>query len=95
MRINIYSEEMTPEVELITKEGVIGADGEPVTFHGIRFWLKSPTDLHTTEHDDDRNAVTFWIHLHGDDLHTLWCRFQEAGDQLMELGTGRRGRLQS
>lgn len=61
MRIQIYDEEMTGDVELVEKRDVIGADGSPVTFYGVRFWLEGPDTLHQTEHDDDRPAVTFWV----------------------------------
>lgn len=54
MRINIYSEEMTPRVEKVTKK----ANGQ--TFYGLRFYLKSPEALHHTPEDDDTSAVTFW-----------------------------------
>lgn len=60
MRINIYDEELTGEAELVTKEGVKGEDGQPVTFVGIRFFLKGSDSLHHNEHDDDRQAITFW-----------------------------------
>lgn len=35
---------------------VIEKDG----FHGLRFYLKSPNDLHHSADDDDRSAITFW-----------------------------------
>ncbi len=54
MRVNVYSEELTDQVEKITRE----ANG--ITYHGVRFYLKSPAALHTTSDDDDRSAVTFW-----------------------------------
>jgi hypothetical protein len=60
MRVHIYDEELTGDVELITKNDVIGEDGEPTTFYGVRFYLESSDKLHQTEHDDDRSAVTFW-----------------------------------
>ena len=68
---------MTGDVELVTKSNVIGADGEPVTFHGVRFWLKGTDDLHRTEHDDDRPAITFWV---GDiaDATRLACALDDA-----------------
>lgn len=49
MRINVYTEELTNEVEVIEKDG----------FHGLRFYLKSPDTLHRGD-DDDRSAITFW-----------------------------------
>lgn len=54
MRINIYSEELTDRVEKVTRE----ANG--TTFYGLRFYLKSPPELHHTADDDDTSAVTFW-----------------------------------
>lgn len=50
MRINVYTEELTDEVEVIEKDG----------FHGLRFYLKSPKELHHDGDDDDRSAITFW-----------------------------------
>lgn len=60
MRINVYSEELTPDTEFIEKPNVIGEDGEPITFYGFRIFLKGSDDLHRTEFDDDRPAITFW-----------------------------------
>ena len=59
MRINIYTEELTEDVCVVSKEGV-GDDGKPRTFHGLRFYLHSPDSLHHNSDDDDRSAVTFW-----------------------------------
>lgn len=64
MRVNIYAEEMTDRVEIISKE--IGG----ATFTGLRFYLYLPvTDglgnqnrgpfIHRPG-DDDSSAVTFW-----------------------------------
>ena len=53
-RFNVYSEELTYRVERVTKE----ANGQ--TFHGVRFYLKSPPELHHSAEDDDTSAVTFW-----------------------------------
>ncbi len=54
MRINIYSEELTERIEKVKTE----ANGK--TFYGVRFYLKSPTELHNSPEDDDTSAVTFW-----------------------------------
>ena len=66
MRVNVYAEEMTDRVEVITKE----VDG--VKFTGLRLYLELPvTDpsrvngqvrgpfIHRAG-DDDSSAVTFW-----------------------------------
>lgn len=70
MRVNVYAEEMTERMEIISKE----IDGQ--TFTGLRFYLELPVtanDVHTpgvVRHikgpfmhrpgDDDSSAVTFW-----------------------------------
>ena len=57
MRINIYSQEFTKEVELVSK---VAAD-TGITYFGVRIYLASPDILHHTDEDDDRSAITFWI----------------------------------
>lgn len=54
MRVNVYAEETTGEVE------VIGKTINGTEFTGVRFFLYSPDELHHTTGDDDRSAVTFW-----------------------------------
>lgn len=64
MRVNVYAEEMTDRIEIISKE----IEGQ--TFTGLRFYLELPvTNSDGTQHqgpfmhhpgDDDSSAVTFW-----------------------------------
>jgi len=63
MRVNVYAEEMTDKVEVITKE----IDGQ--VFTGIRFYLELPATINGIQHqapfmhhpgDNDSSAVTFW-----------------------------------
>jgi len=64
MRVNIYAEEMTERVEIISKE----IDGH--TFTGLRLYLELPATLPDGTNyaapfmhrpgDDDSAAVTFW-----------------------------------
>ena len=56
MRINVYSQELTKEIEHITKVADTG-----ITYHGVRMYLASPEVLHYAPGDDDRSAITFWI----------------------------------
>jgi hypothetical protein len=56
MRINVYSQELTKEVSLVSK-----TDERGNTHYGVRMFLASPDILHHTPDDDDRSAVTFWI----------------------------------
>lgn len=63
MRVNIYAEEMTNKVEIISKE----IEGHKYT--GVRFYLELPATVNGKQHqgpfmhrpgDDDSSAVTFW-----------------------------------
>lgn len=59
MRVNVYEEEMTSDIVLVSKE-VTDAEYGTRTFWGVRFYLQSPDVLATGGDDDDRSAVTFW-----------------------------------
>lgn len=77
MRINVYAEELTRETCFITKE----VDGR--RFYGIQLYLKSPKELHCTEKDDDRSAITFWVPWregknHHDELRESFFQLSEA-----------------
>lgn len=70
MRINVYAEELTSEVQVIEKT----AEDTGVTFYGIRVFLESPDKLHHTAEDDDRSAITFfvpWTRAHGHDFRSV------------------------
>ncbi len=64
MRVNVYAEEMTSKVQIISKQ----IDGQ--TFTGCRFYLELPVTTPNGEQvsgpfihylgDDDSSAVTFW-----------------------------------
>lgn len=64
MRVNVYSEELTDRIEVVTKV----VDG--ITYDGVRFYLELPVMPHgggkvsgpfVYRSDDDRSsAVTFW-----------------------------------
>ena len=56
MRINVYSQELTNETLLITKESNTG-----VVYHAAQLVLHSSEKLHHPPEDDDRSAVTFWL----------------------------------
>lgn len=56
MRINVYAEELTEEVRIISVER------KNQIFHGVRFVLKSPPGLQDSKTNDDRSsAVTIWF----------------------------------
>jgi hypothetical protein len=56
MRINVYAEELTDEVEIVKKKIKDGRE-----FLAVRLYLKSAKELHATPSDDDRSAITFWV----------------------------------
>jgi len=56
MRINVYSQELTDEVLLISKES-----NTEITYHAVQMILHSSDKLHHPPQDDDRSAVTFWL----------------------------------
>jgi hypothetical protein len=64
VRVNVYAEELTDRVEIISKEI------EGVKFTGVRFYLELPVTMlngaqvrgpfmHHSD-DDDSSAITFW-----------------------------------
>jgi hypothetical protein len=61
MRLNVYHEELTRETKIVEKH--VPETGK--TYYGFRIFLKSAPELHHTEDDDDRSAITFW---YGDKL---------------------------
>lgn len=56
MRVNVYSQELTDEVQFDTKVSNTGR-----VYSAVRFVLHSSPMLHHPPKDDDRSAVTFWL----------------------------------
>jgi len=56
MRINVYSQELTDEVQIIEKVSNTG-----LVYSAVQFMLHSSERLHHPPADDDRSAVTFWL----------------------------------
>lgn len=56
MRVNVYSQELTNEAHLLTKESNTG-----ITYSAVQLMLHSSERLHHPPQDDDRSAVTFWL----------------------------------
>lgn len=56
MRVNVYSQELTDELCLISKPSNTG-----ITYFAVQFILHSSPRLHHPPADDDRSAVTFWL----------------------------------
>jgi hypothetical protein len=56
MRINVYSQELTPEVQVVMKESNTG-----VVYHAAMMVMHSSPMLHHPPKDDDRTGITFWL----------------------------------
>jgi hypothetical protein len=56
MRINVYSQELTPEVQ---KDAKVSNTG--IAYRCVRLMLHSSPMLHHPPEDDDRSCVTFWL----------------------------------
>jgi len=55
MRVNVYGEELTEDVEIVKKTV------DQKLFVAVRFYLKSHPDLHHSVDDNDESAVTIWV----------------------------------
>ena len=56
MRLNIYSQELTDEVQVEEKVSNTG-----LVYTGVRLILHSSPLLHHPPKDDDRSGLTFWL----------------------------------
>lgn len=56
MRINVYSQELTNEIQTLSKKADTG-----IQYPAVRLFLLSPDQLHHSATDDDRSAITFWL----------------------------------
>lgn len=56
MRLNVYSQELTSEVQTEAKESNTG-----LVYSAVRLMLHSSDRLHHPPQDDDRSAITFWL----------------------------------
>jgi hypothetical protein len=56
MRINVYSQELTNELNVVEKESNTG-----LVYTAVQLMLHSSPMLHHPPADDDRSAVTFWL----------------------------------
>jgi hypothetical protein len=61
MRVNVYAEEMTDRIEIISKE----IDGH--AFTGLRFYMELPATIREDEPGKTRNVRGPFIHRVGDD----------------------------
>jgi hypothetical protein len=72
MRINVYSQELTPEVLRVEKGSNTG-----VVYHAAQLILHSSEKLHHPPEDDDRSAITFWLPRSDTRREDIACAFEE------------------
>lgn len=56
MRVNVYSQELTSEIKIISKRS-----NTDMVYSAVQIILHSSSQLHHPPLDDDRSAVTFWL----------------------------------
>lgn len=56
MRVNVYSQELTSEVQHIEKQSNTG-----IVYQAAMLVLHSSSMLHHPPQDDDRSGITFWL----------------------------------
>jgi hypothetical protein len=83
LRINVYSQELTPEVLHIEKESNTG-----VVYHAAQLILHSSERLHHPPADDDRSAVTFWLPKSNDRREEIAMAFDAIAQIFRTAKTG-------
>jgi hypothetical protein len=73
MRINVYSQEITEEVQRFEKQSNTG-----LIYSAVQFMLHSSPMLHHPPQDDDRSAVTFWLPKSAVRREALAAAFERA-----------------
>ena len=77
MRINVYSQELTSEVETVEKLSNTG-----LVYSAVQLMLHSSPMLHHPPADDDRSAVTFWLPKSADRREELAAAFEEMASRV-------------
>lgn len=72
MRINVYSQELTDEVNTVEKMSNTG-----LVYSAVQLMLHSSPLLHHPPQDDDRSAVTFWLPKSAERRESLARAFEE------------------
>lgn len=72
MRINVYSQELTSEINTVEK-----TSGTGITYSAVQLMLHSSPMLHHPPEDDDRSAVTFWLPRSPERREALAAAFEE------------------
>lgn len=79
MRINVYSQELTSEVNVLEKTSNTG-----LVYSAVQLMLHSSPMLHHPPQDDDRSAVTFWLPKSQERRESLAKAFEEMATRVRE-----------
>ena len=79
MRINVYSQELTGEVNVVEKNSNTG-----LVYSAVQIMLHSSPLLHHPPKDDDRSAVTFWLPKSKGRRESLARAFEEMALRVRE-----------
>ena len=79
MRINVYSQELTSEVNVLEKQSNTG-----LVYSAVQLMLHSSPMLHHPPQDDDRSAVTFWLPKSQERREALAYAFEEMAARVRE-----------
>lgn len=79
MRINVYSQELTSEVNVVEKQSNTG-----LIYSAVQLMLHSSPMLHHPPQDDDRSAVTFWLPKSQERREALAQAFEEMAVRVRE-----------
>jgi hypothetical protein len=77
MRINVYSQELTDEVQTVNKVSNTG-----LTYSAVMLMLHSSPMLHHPPKDDDRSAVTFWLPKSSERRESLAAAFERMAAEI-------------
>lgn len=79
MRINVYSQELTDEVQVVEKRSNTG-----LVYTGVMLMLHSSPMLHHPPQDDDRSAVTLWLPKSADRRESLAKALETMAQRVRE-----------
>ena len=77
MRINVYSQELTSEVNVVEKTSNTG-----LVYSAVQLMLHSSPMLHHPPADDDRSAVTFWLPKSAERREALAKAFEQMAAEV-------------
>lgn len=79
MRINVYSQELTDEVQTLEKVSNTG-----LVYSAVMLMLHSSERLHHPPQDDDRSAVTFWLPKSAERREALAKAFEQMATKVRD-----------